>query len=82
MSIIFTQHAKQRFTQRVKLPIGAGYKFARRALDSAKALTPYAKKYAEKESNAGLTVKTYKHLIFVMRIDGNTIYIVTVMLIH
>ena len=84
MTIIFSRHAKQRFEQRARLNIGAGYKFVNYAMN--KEIDPlhynYVKKYKESQTDPTLNVIAYKHLMFVVRITEKEIFVVTVMVIH
>lgn len=84
MTIVFSKHAKQRFKQRAKLNIGAGYKFVKNAMN--KEIDPlhynYVKKYKESQIDPSLNVIAYKHLMFVVRITEEKIFVITVLVIH
>lgn len=84
MKIVFSTHAKQRFEQRARLNIGAGYNYVKRA--SKTEINPihqeYINKYKEKQTDPTLTVIAYKHLMFVARIKENEIFVVTVLVAH
>lgn len=86
MKVTFSRHAQQRFVQRAHMEIGAGYSYVRKAIVTE--INPEHKKYIEKyqvknmSSDPTLTVIAYKHLMFVVRIKDDSVFVVTVLVIH
>ena len=85
MKIIFSAHAKMRFEQRAKMNIKAGYSFVRQAeYPTNDTQNAYINKYRIKNEklDPSVSIIVYHHWMFVVRIEKNRIFVITVLVVH
>ena len=83
MTVFFCNHAQQRLQQRAHIPVGLGRKLVKEAIQN-QITNDYIEKYRKKNLTLDPTVNVYayKHIMFVVRITGTRIFVITELLVH